>query len=133
MKASRKLPNFISGIQILQQYADRRRGHCPKRALIVTTADVCEQSASKSSLLKSSTFHFSEISNPPTFGGTVIPLWQHQSTQHKHSNFKKISVVEAKLQQAEAMIRDEDEIHHKKAVKLMFYMYESKVSPETFV
>lgn len=94
-----------------------RRGHYPNRALIASTADACEQAASKASLLlltlqrASSSFHFSEISNPPTFGGTVIPLWQHQSTQHEHSNFK-ISVVEAKPQKAAAMIRDEvDQIH----------------------
>ena len=28
-----------------------RRGHCPNRALIASTADVCEQAASKDSLL----------------------------------------------------------------------------------
>jgi hypothetical protein len=77
------------------------RDHCPNRALIASTADACEQDASKAAPLditKSSSFHFSEISNPPTFGNTVIPLWQHQSTPHIHSNLKKISVVEAKSQ-----------------------------------
>jgi hypothetical protein len=89
-----------------------RRGHCPNRALIASTADACEQAASKASLLLltlQGALHFisAKFQTLQHLGVTIIPLWQHQSTRHIHSNFKKVSVVEAKPQQAAAMIKDE--------------------------